>query len=187
MTRQDAYQILIVNLKSPNLIKHSLAAEAAMRGICTYLLQTPDEITLETWGITGLLHDADYEMTAGHPEQHGVTITEKVNLPAEIAYAIKAHNYQNTKVEPTSPMDWAIATCDQLTGLIVAATLVSPAKRLSGINTDFVLNRFGEKSFAKGADREVIKLCEEKLSIPLPKFAEIVLTSMQQISDELGL
>jgi len=187
MTREEAYQILTANLKNQNLIKHSLAAEAAMRDLCVFLNPQATSDEIEIWGITGLLHDADYEMSFEHPERHGVLITEKVELPAEIAHAIQAHNYQNTKVEPASPMDWAIATCDQLTGLIVAATLISPTKKINDIKADFVLKRFGEKSFAKGADRTVIQLCETKLNIPLPKFVEIVLSSMQKISNDLGL
>lgn len=159
-----------------------------MRAICVHLnpAATPDEI--ETWGITGLLHDADYEETANRPEKHGILITEEVTtLPEVIAHAIRSHNYQNTKVQPESPMDWAIATCDQLTGLIVAATLISPNKKIAEITPDFVLKRFGEKNFAKGADRTVIQLCETQLNIPLPKFVEIVLASMQTIAIQLGL
>lgn len=187
MTRTDALQILNSYLKNPNLIKHCMAAEAAMRRICKFLLKTPDEATLERWGITGLLHDADYEMAYQRPERHGIMITEKVNLPDDISHAIRAHNYQNTKVLPSSQMDWAIACCDQLTGLIVACALVHPSKKLSLVTPDFILKKFYEKSFAKGADRESIVACEEKLGIPLNQFIEIVLNSMQAIADPLGL
>jgi len=175
MKREDADKILNKYLKNKNLIKHSLACEAAMKGICLYLNPDSSPEEIEKWGITGLLHDADY------------VITEKEKLPEEIAHAINSHNFQNTKVEPVSPLDWAITTCDQLTGLIVAATLISPSKKIADITPEFVLKRFGEKSFAKGADREVIGLCEEKLGIPLEKFVEIVLSSMQKIAVDLGL
>lgn len=187
MTRFEAFQILTTYLKNPNLIKHSLAAEAAMAGICKFLLVEPDQETLTSWQITGILHDADYELSTNHPEKHGIIITEKVKLPDEIAYAIKAHNYQNTKINPISPLDWAISCCDQLTGLIVAAALVSPTKKLDSITTEFVLRRFYEKAFAKGADRTSIIACEEKLGIPLIKFIEIVLLSMKEIATPLGL
>ncbi len=187
MTRFDAYQILGVHLKNPNLIKHSLAAEAAMQGLCRYINADPTKEEVEEWGITGLLHDADYEETTGHPELHGIKITEELNLPESIAHAIKGHNFQYTKVMPQSPMDWAIASCDQLTGLIVACALVHPDKKLSSLTPDFVLKRFYEKSFAKGADRQTILLCESKLNIPLIKFIEIILKSMQEIGGNLGL
>ena len=186
MERFEAYQILTTYLKNPNLIKHCLATEAAMQGLCKFILESPDQQTLNRWGVAGLLHDADYEMAAGHPEQHGLLINEKIKLPDDIAYAIKAHNYQNTKIEPISPMDWSLACSDQLTGLIVAAALVAPSRKLSDITPDFVLKRFYEKSFAKGADRKTIELCESKLNIPLPKFIEVVLNSMKGVAAELG-
>ncbi len=187
MTRTDALQILSTNLKNPNLIKHSFAAEAAMRGICRYMNPNADAATLDTWGLTGLLHDADYELTGTIPEKHGILITERVNLPQDIAYAIKAHNYQNTKVPPFSQMDWAIATCDQLTGLIVATALIYPSKKLADITTEVVMRKFYDKAFAKGADRQTILLCEEKLNIPLINYVEVVLNSMKPIADSLGL
>jgi len=187
MKREDADKILNKYLKNKNLIKHSLACEAAMKGICLYLNPDSSPEEIEKWGITGLLHDADYEIYGGNASRHGIVITEKEKLPEEIAHAINSHNFQNTKVEPVSPLDWAITTCDQLTGLIVAATLISPSKKIADITPEFVLKRFGEKSFAKGADREVIGLCEEKLGIPLEKFVEIVLSSMQKIAVDLGL
>ncbi len=158
-----------------------------MKALCVFYNPTATPEMIEMWGITGLLHDADYEQSADSPEKHGILITQKVNLEPEIAHAIQAHNYHNTKIEPQTAMDWAIATCDQLTGLIVAATLISPSKKIAEITPDFVLKRFGEKSFAKGADRATIKLCETKLNTPLSKFVEIVLFAMQQIAQPLGL
>lgn len=193
MNREQAYQILTKYLTNQNLIKHCLATEAAMRGIYRYLSTKEKssyaEATEDTWGIVGLLHDADYELAKGKPEVHGLLLFEKEpdSIPEDIAYAIKAHNYENTNVIPKTHMDWAIAACDQLTGLIVAATLVSPEKKLAAITPGFVLNRFNEKSFAKGADRNSIMLCESKLQIPLSEFIAIVLTAMKSISDSLGL
>jgi predicted hydrolase (HD superfamily) len=71
--------------------------------------------------------------------------------------------------------------------LIIASTLVLPTKKLNDLKVENVLNRFKEKSFAKGANREIIKKCEEYLGLSLEKFIEIVLKSMQEISDQLGL
>lgn len=192
MTRDDANQILKKYLKNTNLLKHSYAAEAAMKGIYERLFaNTPEYSTnaKETWALTGLLHDADYEMAKGQPEIHGLLLFEKEPgiIPNDIAYAIKAHNWEYTRVEPKSQLDWAIACSDQLTGLIVAATLIHPLKKLAAIDTDFILNRFNEKSFAKGAKRESILLCEEKLGLPLREFVMIVLMAMQEIHEELGL
>lgn len=188
-TREIAHEIVKKYLKNPNLIKHSYAAEAVMRALYKRLNKdTYSKEFEDMWGITGLLHDADYEMAKGHPEIHGILITEKEpSIPPDIAYAIKAHNFEKTLVLPKSPMDWAIACCDQLTGLIVAAALIHPDKKLATITPEFVLNRFSEKSFAKGADRKAIERCEEKLGIPLREFVEISLKAMQEISDSLEL
>jgi len=81
----------------------------------------------------------------------------------------------------------AIYSVDPVTGLVVACALVHPEKRLSALDVDFILNRFKEKGFAKGANREQIKTCEEELGIPLDKFLGIALEAMQSISKELGL
>lgn len=189
-TRDEALKILMKYLKNLNLIKHSLAAEAAMKGLYNFFyFGKPDysEEMLERWGITGLLHDADYEMSKGQPEVHGLLLFEheRYILP-EIQQAIKAHN-PATNVKPVAQMDWAIRCADQLTGLIVAAALIHPDKKLTSLTPEFVLKRMNESSFAKGADREPIKQCQEKLGIPLEQFISIVLKSMQGVSGELGL
>lgn len=192
MTRDEAYKILIKYLKNKNLIKHCLAAEAAMKAIYKEVNKDSyDPNEEKIWGIVGLLHDVDYEIAQqeGKLDQHGLLIFNKEpdSIPEPIAHAIKSHNYEMTKVLPQSKMDWAISCCDQLTGLIVACALVHPQRKLAAINTQFVLNRMGEKSFARGAMREPIKLCEEKLGIPLEEFIGITLSAMQGISNELGL
>lgn len=192
MTREDAYVLLTKHLSLKNLIKHCLACEAAMKGIYKYLHAKDSSTEVEKqWGITGLLHDIDYELAQKENKlnKHGLLIFEKNPniIPESIAHAIKSHNYQNTKVDPITDMDWAITCVDQLTGIIVASALIHKDKKLGAIDADFVLKRFNTPSFAKGARRETIKLCEEKLGIPLKKFIEITLVSMQGISKELGL
>lgn len=183
MDRQTALQILNKYLKNKNLIKHCLAAEAAMRALAKHFGENED-----MWGITGLLHDADYELSKDHPEKHGLLLFDKEkNIPENIAYAIKSHNFEYTKYMPQSKMDWAITCCDQLTGLIVAATLIHPDKKLASVTVDFIQNRMKQKDFAKGAVREPILMCADKLGIPLPDFIALVLTAMQGISQDLGL
>ena len=86
-----------------------------------------------------------------------------------------------------SDLDWAITCVDQLTGLVVSSALIHQDKKLDSINSAFVMKRFNTVSFSKGVDRENIKLCENKLGIPLEEFITITLHSMQQISTELGL
>ncbi len=192
MTRDEAYILLQKYLKNKNLLKHSLAAEAGMRGIYAYLHANDfDPKVQEEWGITGLLHDIDYEVAQNENklDQHGKLLFEngEVKLPEKIEHAIRAHNYTMTGTNPESDMDWAITACDQLTGLIVAAALVHPDQKLESLTTETILKRFKEKSFAKGADRNSIRLCEEHLNIPLDQFITIVLASMKEIHTELGL
>jgi len=193
MSRDEAYQLLTKYLKNKNLINHSLAAEAAMRGLYRHLTPENEQnpINEETWGISGLLHDIDYEVAqeTNQLNKHGVLLFEKgeVKLPEQIEHAIKAHNYTMTKVDPVSPMDWAITTCDQLTGLIVACALVRPDKKLAELTSDSVMKKFKMSAFAKGASRETIQLCESNLNIPLKDFISIVLTSMQEIHADIGL
>lgn len=193
MSRDDAYQLLTKYLKNKNLIKHSLAAEATMRAIYRHVTPKADQISAdeEKWGITGLLHDIDYEVAqeTNQLNQHGKLLFEKdeVKLPIDIEHAIRAHNYTMTGTNPQSPMDWAITACDQLTGLVTACALVRPDKKLASVTVESVQKKFGQKAFAAGANREAIMLCESKLDIPVATFIQLCLTAMQGISDQLGL
>ncbi len=184
MIRATAWEILNKYLTNPNLIKHCLATEVTMRALAPRFQGDVDE-----WGVTGLLHDADYEKAKGHPEKHGLLLfkLEPNSIPTVIEHAIESHNYEYTKVMPESPMDWGIYCCDQLTGLIVASALIHPDKKLASLTVEFILNRMKQKDFAKGANREAILMCQEKLGIPLEEFVKITLTAMQGIHEELSL
>ncbi len=189
MNREEAYEILTSLIKNENLIKHHLACEAAMKALYKRLNKVELLQNEEIWGMVGLLHDADYELSKGHPEKHTLILEEKIGdkLRPDIMYAIKSHNWTSNGVEPKSKMDWSIYCCDELTGLIVAAALIHPDKKLSALTVDFIINRFNEHSFAKGANRDQIIVCERELSIPLNEFIGIVLRAMQNISSSLGL
>lgn len=189
MNRDEAYKILTEYIHNQNLIKHHLACEVTMKALCLKLNPSASSDEQEKWGIVGLLHDADYELTKDTPEKHGLVLEEKTGdkIPKDVMRAIQSHNGDRNGVTPQTQMEWSIYCCDELTGLIVAAALIHPDKKLSSLSVDFIMNRFGEKSFAKGADREMIKKCDEKLGIPLPEFIDITLKSMQNISNELGL
>lgn len=189
MTRDEAYKILTELVKSKNLIKHHLAAEAAMKSLYKRLAvkQTPQEEA--NWGLVGLLHDADYELCKNHPEKHTLVLEEKIGplLDPKLMYAIKSHNFANNGFRPQSFLDWSIYCCDELTGLIIAAALVHPEKKLAPLTVEFIMNRFNSPSFAKGASRDQIRMCEKELNIPLNDFVGIVLNAMQEISESLEL
>jgi len=149
MEREEALRLIKQEVKTKNLIKHMLAAEAVMRRLAEELGQ--DE---ELWALTGLLHDLDYDRTMDQPEQHGLLgaqILEEKGLPPELVQAVKAHN-EVLGVERQTLLDKALYAADPVTGLLVAAALIHPQKKLAAIDLDFVMNRFKEKSFARGAD-----------------------------------
>ncbi len=192
MTRKEAYALLTEHMQNKNLLKHCMAAEVAMKGIYKHLhVSDFNAQTEDLWGITGLLHDVDYEVAQKENklDKHGILLFERDPniVPEPIAHAIKSHNFHSTGVNPESDLDWAITCVDGLTGLVVSSTLISPDKKMAGIDADFVLKRFNTPSFSKGVDRNVIKMCEEKLKIPLKEFIAITLNAMQGISGELGL
>lgn len=187
INRTKGLELLHSHIKNKNLIRHGLAAEAAMKGLANYFGEND-----EKWGLVGLLHDGDWEETTNDPSQHTKKmvewLTKEGETDKEILDAILSHNFAHTgENPPKNKLEWAIYTCDELTGFIVAVALVTPDKKLTFVTVDSVLRKFPSKSFAGGVHREQIKKCEEKLGIPLEKFVEIVLSSMQKISKELGL
>ncbi len=183
MTREEALNLLKKYVKNNNLIKHMLATEAIMKALARRLNGNE-----ELWGITGLLHDIDYELTEKEPEKHSLLseeILKPYNLPSEMIEAIKAHN-EIHGFPRNSLLAKALYAIDPLTGLIVASALVHPDKRLDPLDTEFILKKFKEKSFARGANREQIKSCEE-LGLNLDEFIGIGLSAMKSISKELNL
>ena len=189
MLRSDALEILEEMVKNRNLVKHHLACEAIMIALCRKLDPKADDILINKWGTVGLLHDADYELTKDNPKKHTLVLEQNIGkqLDQDVLYAIKAHNFAYTGSPPRSLMDWSMYACDELSGLIIASALIHPDRRLSNIDVSFILNRFNDKTFAQGASRAQIKLCESKLHIPLGEFIRICLNSMQNISSALNL
>lgn len=184
MTREAGLNLLKKNLQNQNLIKHSLAVETIMRALARKFGE--DE---EKWGLAGLLHDIDYEKTKDDPFQHsllGARLLEDLGIDKDICQAVKVHNEAHG-ILPQTLMEKALYVVDPLTGLIVAATLVLPSKKIADLGVESVMNRFKEKAFARGANRQIIKKCEEYLNLSLGDFLKIGLESMQQISEDLGL
>ena len=184
MTREEGLKILKENLSNQNLIKHCLAVEAIMRALARHFGE--DE---EKWGLTGLLHDIDYEKVKNDLSQHslvGAKMLEEMGADKDICQAVKAHNGAHG-IPLQTLLDKALFVTDPLTGLIVAATLVLPSKKTADLTVENILNRFKEKAFARGADREIIKKSEELLNLNLEGFIKIGLQAMQGISQDLGL
>lgn len=183
MNREKAMEELKKNIKTKNLIKHCIAAEAIMRELADYFEENQDD-----WAIAGLLHDIDYEETADDPKRHSIIggqMLEQLGIKEDIVHAVKAHNEVHG-IERKSLMDKALYCSDPMTGLIVASALIIPSKKLSDIDENFLINRFNERSFAKGADRSQIASCSE-LGLTLEEFIQISLRAMKKYSGELGL
>lgn len=181
MDRNEALQLVKHYLKNKNLVKHSLAVEACMRALAERLDQDVDQ-----WGLAGILHDLDYEITEKSPDLHAtetVKILEQRGIDKPIIRAIQAHA---GRIECESAMEWSIFAIDPLTGLIIAATLMHPSKKLEEIDLGFVKRRYKEKSFARGAKREDIEQIHN-VGLELDEFIGICIGAMQKISGELGL
>lgn len=183
MNREEALNLVKEKIKNENLVKHCLAVEACMRALAEKFGEPSDK-----WALAGLLHDIDYEETKDNPEKHslnGAKMLEELGLDKEIVEAVKTHNEMHG-IAPESKMAKALYSVDPLTGLIVASVLVLPSKKISDLTPENVLNRFKEKAFARGANREIINKCID-LNLDLKEFVEICLKAMQGIAGELGL
>jgi len=183
MTREQAIELLEKHLKNQHLFKHCLAVEAIMREVARKFGESE-----EAFGLAGLLHDIDYDSTANDLSRHSIVGSEilaQEGLAPEIVYAVKVHNDAHG-LERRSLMDKALYAADPVSGFIVAAALIRPEKRLEAVDVEFLLNRFKEKSFARGAKREQMAACEE-FGMSLAEFLELSLTSMQAIAPVLGL
>lgn len=194
---RESYLTAVKNSLEQNIFYHSLALEACMGGIYDFLknnnLLKPDELSKEDWTLAGLIHDIDYvgELKEFHPNKTKEALGKfDLEISDEVDQIVKAHAPSLTGVKTESQAQWSIFCADSLTGLIVAVAFVYPSRKLSDVKTSSVLKRFlKEPRFAAGTRRDEVKMCElpEGLNIPLEKFIEICLTSMQQIAPEIGL
>jgi len=181
MTREEACTLIQKQVSNRNLQKHMLATEAVMRRLARRFQQSESD-----WALAGLLHDLDYDQTAHDFERHGLLTAEMLkdtDVPKEIIHAIQSHPGHFPR---ESLMDKALYATDPVTGLIVAAALMHPEKKLKAVDIAFIERRFGEKRFAAGADRDQIKSCEE-FGISLHDFLLLALEAMQEIDADLGL
>lgn len=182
-TRDEAWQLLNEYMSNPNLIKHELAVEAALRAYARRFGE--DE---ELWGIVGLLHDLDYER---YPDmsQHalvGASILAERGYPAEVVHAVRAHNPALGEAR-TSRLDRALYAVDELTGLIVAVALVRPSKSLHDVDVAAVRKKWHDGAFARGVNRADIEAGAAELGVALEEHIRVVLEAMQAIAGELGL
>jgi putative nucleotidyltransferase with HDIG domain len=181
--RDQGYELLTKYLKNENLVKHSLAVEAILRSMANYLNEDK-----ELWGLVGLLHDLDYEYTKENPEKHATISAQILEglTPKEVTNAIKSHNYQHTNNVPETLLDKSLIAADTISGLVIATALVIPTKKLADVEFKTLINKFRDKSFAKGCNRRKIQLCED-VGIELNDFLKMSLDSLKLIADSLEL
>lgn len=185
MNREEAMELLHANLKADNLRKHCYATEAVMRRLARE--KGEDE---ELWGLAGLLHDLDLELTENDMTRHAETaarmLAERGASP-DLVDAVRMHNTEGLGLgERRTILQHALAAAETVTGLIVAAALVLPDKKLAGVKVNSLRKRMKEKAFARGARREVIMECGQA-GFELDAFLSLALEAMQEISDQLGL
>jgi putative nucleotidyltransferase with HDIG domain len=182
-TRSQAAAILEDWTKNQNLRKHAYAVEAAMRAYAIRFGEDP-----EKWGAVGLLHDFDYEKFPSlnsHPME-GAAYLRQQGFSDELVQGVLAHA-EHTGVVRDTLLKKAIYAVDELTGLIIAAALVRPSKKLAEVEVKTVMKKWKEKSFAAGVNRQTVEQGSRELGVPLEEHVGIVLKAMQGISAQLGL
>lgn len=184
MDREKTLELLKSRVKNENMIKHCLAAEAVMSALGARLGADP-----ALWGLAGLIHDLDAELTEGDLARHTLEaekILREHNYADELIDAVKMHNQAASGKKREEIFHKALAAGETVTGLIIATALVYPDKKLSSVKASSVLKRMKDKRFAASIDRGIILECEQ-IGIPLAEFVELALNAMRGISDQLGL
>lgn len=181
MTRDEALALVYSKIENDNLRKHILSVEAVMRGLAKHFGE--DE---QAWAMAGLLHDIDYEETLDNPDEHariGAGLLKEKGVDEAVIDAVLAHA---DKAPRDTLMNKCIYCADPVTGLVIAAALVRPDRKIAEVQVKSLKKRFKEKRFAAGADRDRISACEDA-GLPLEEFLGIALESMKNIAGELGL
>ncbi len=187
-TREETLALVHEYTASDSLRKHMLAVEAAMRAYAGKFGEDP-----ERWGLTGLVHDFDYERfpnaahspTEEHPAE-GVRILRARGWPEDILEAILGHgNY--TGVPRVTPLAKALYAVDELTGLVTATALVRPSRSVHEVDARSVRKKMKDKAFARGVNREDVVAGAADLGVDLDEHIDFVIQAMRGSADALGL
>ncbi len=181
MRREEAWELLCDHTKGDSLRKHGLAVEAAMRHFAVKFGE--DE---EVWGITGLLHDFDYERDPdGHP-QNGKPILEKAGVPGLIVHAIQSHG-DHTGIPRVTAMEKTLYAVDELTGFVTAVALVRPSKAVRDVDANAVRKKMKDKAFARAVSRDMMLKGAEHLQVPFDDLVVEIVVALDLVADRLGL
>ncbi|MEN6531357.1 MAG: HDIG domain-containing metalloprotein [Anaerolineaceae bacterium] len=183
MQRQQALEIVRAYVRNEALVRHMLSVEAVMRAYAQNLHED-----VELWGLAGLLHDFDWEI---HPtaEEHplaGLPILREAGVPEAVLEAIAGHA-DHTGVPRESRLAKALFACDEITGLITAVALVRPSRSLYDLEVSSVRKKWKDKSFAAGADRDVIAQGAQEFGVDLWQHVDFAIKAMRNIAKDLDL
>ena len=181
LSRDDALSLIRGRIGNANLVKHMLATEAVMDGLAERLGEDR-----ELWSRTGLLHDLDLDVTEGDMARHGhvaYDALKALDVPEELRRAVLAHVGH---VTAESRLEKAIVVADPVTGLVTAAALIVPSKKLADVKVDSLRKRMKEKRFAANVNREQLARCSE-LGLSVEEFLGLALPAMQRVAADLGL
>jgi putative nucleotidyltransferase with HDIG domain len=183
MNRTDAYKLLCEYVQDLGLRRHMLGVEAGMRAYAAKLGHD-----IETWGIVGLLHDFDYERWPNPPDHplQGSAILRQLGYPEEVIYAIKSHADYLPDCPRVHVLDKALYACDELTGLITAATLVRPGGILD-LSAGSVKKKMKSKGFARNVSREDIARGAADFGVDLTEHIQFLIDALKPLAVELGL
>ena len=187
-TREDALALVHQYTASDSLRKHMLAVEAAMRAYATKFGEDP-----ERWGLTGLVHDFDYERfpnaahspTEEHPSE-GVRILRARGWPEDVLEAILGHG-DYTGVPRVTRLAKTLYAVDELTGLVTATALVRPSRSVHEVDARSVRKKMTDKAFARGVNRDDVVAGAADLGVDLDEHIEFVIGAMRGCADSLGL
>jgi len=184
MKREEALEFLHQHVESTKMRYHCYSSEAVLRGLAKRLGR--DE---EKWGLAGLLHDIDVEITNADPKVHAlkaVDILREKGLDEDIIDAVRMHNEEATGIDRSTEFQHALAAGETVTGLIYATALIYPDKKIASVKPKSVVKRMRQSAFAASVRREHIYECE-KIGLSLEEFVTIALDSMKEIGAEIGL
>ena len=182
MTRSAALELLDQHIQNPRMKAHCRASEVVMRALARHFGEDED-----LWGLAGLLHDVDVEITNADAMIHGqvcVPLLREAGLPDEAIEAISLHNEVSAPKPRSTRFHHALAAGETITGLITATALVYPDKKISSVKPKSIVKRMKEVHFAASVKRENILECE-KIGLPIDTFAVMALQAMSEIESEL--
>lgn len=183
INREEAFILIKKYLKNQDNIKQALSVEAILREIAKRLQRDED-----IWGLTGLLHNLDYEFSAGNPENRCTLSAQLLDglLPEKSVNAIKAINYMHTDYIPVTSLDKALIATDAVTRLIIITLTMVPTKKIQDLDINFLIEKFNDTNFATRINRSRIELCID-IGVEIETFLNFSLKVLKKNADEIAL